>query len=173
MYSKFLSIASILVSVSGTAIASEPPSLGQYVTVEELEATSLNVLPNGHGLPKGSGSARTGETIYASQCAACHGTNGVGGPMIPMTGKPQRGTDWSVGTVYEHATSIFDYVRRAMPPYNPKQLSTDEVYSITAYILHLNGLAGIDEKIDQVSLPKKTMPVTAYSRSKWDEDTNK
>ena len=89
--------------------------------------------------------------------------------MIAMVGKPQHGTDWTVGSVYEYATSIFDYVRRGMPAFSPKQLSADQVYSVTAYILYLNKLAEIDEAIDQTSLPKKRMPATAYSRSKWDE----
>ena len=170
MCSKRLMAAFLIAFIPMRVIAGDAPTLGQFVSPEELNAISLTVLPDGQGLPEGTGTAKNGETIYAAQCASCHGVKGVNGPLIAMAGKPKRVTDWTVGTVYEHATSIFDYVRRAMPAFTPKRLTNEDVYSVTAYILYLNGLVEIDEPIDRETLPKITMPASAYSHSKWEEE---
>ena len=169
MCSKRLMVTVLIGIIPMLAIADDAPTLGQPVSAEEINTISLTVLPDGQGLPEGTGTAKNGEPIYAAQCASCHGVKGVGGPLIPMAGKPKRGTDWTVGTVYEYATSIFDYVRRAMPAFTPKRLSNEEVYSITAYVLYLNGLVEIDTPIDRQTLPKIVMPAAAYSRNKWEE----
>jgi len=146
------------------------PRLGTEVPDAEIASISLNVLPTGAGLPKGSGNARLGFELYRNHCTSCHGANGKGGPEIALAGRPQRGTDWSTGASWPYATSIFDYVRRAMPPFSPKTFTDDELYSLTAYVLHLNDLVNEDQVLDQETLPKIEMPARAYSKSIWQEE---
>lgn len=157
---------SILVLVLGmlasTPVAGESPGLGEPMTDEELAEVSLTVLPNGDGLPPGSGDARAGADLYARHCAACHGAEGegslndrlVGGVGTIGTEAPVR----SVGSYWPYATTIFDYVRRAMPYNAPGSLGDDEVYSLTAFLLHANGVIDEDVVIDRQSLPRVEMP---------------
>ena len=119
------------------------------------------VMPDGAGLPAGQGSVAAGEEIYAFRCAACHGADGrlagnqlVGGEGTLASARPLK----TVGSYWPYATTLFDYVGRAMPYGDEKSLTVTERYSVVAYVLHLNGIVGADETLDQDSLPKVEMP---------------
>lgn len=145
------------------------PKLGQAMTIEESQQLSITVFPDGSGLPLGGGSAAAGESLYSEKCAGCHGIGGRDGAAKALAGAPSKGVDWSVGTSWPYATSIYDYIRRAMPPHEVKQLSGDEAYSLTAYILYLNDLIEYEERVDRASLPLIKMPAQEYSISKWED----
>ncbi|NIP16003.1 MAG: c-type cytochrome [Pseudomonadales bacterium] len=138
------------------------PNLGERATESFVRAVDITVMPDGSGLPAGSGNATKGRSVYLAHCAACHGATGTGGPNNRLVGG--RGTLGSsqpiktVGSYWPYATTLFDYVRRAMPYSVPGILSSDEVYSVTAYILHLNGIVGEDAELNATSLPGVAMP---------------
>ena len=138
------------------------PGLGEMLTVEEIAALQYTVFPNGDGLPDGSGDAVTGEKLYRLKCLACHGAEGDNGINDRLVGG--RGTLTSgapvitVGSYWPFATTLFDYIRRAMPYRNPGSLSVDETYALTAYVLSLNGIVEPDEVLDATSLPQVQMP---------------
>jgi S-disulfanyl-L-cysteine oxidoreductase SoxD len=144
------------------AMALEGPGLGQAATAPEIAAWNLTVFPDGRGLPDGRGTARDGEAIYAGKCASCHGAKGQGGSAEELAGARHGLTDphpdKTIGNYWPYATTVFDFVRRSMPLDAPGSLSNDQLYAVTAYLLHLNGL--IDEKteINAASLPQVAMP---------------
>jgi mono/diheme cytochrome c family protein len=123
---------------SSAAVAADGPDLGRVVTAQEIAAWSLSVGPDGAGLPAGSGTPKQGEAVYTAKCVACHGEKGAGRPNDALVGgigslpgdKPPVRT---VGSYWPYATTIFDYVRRAMPYNESKSLTNDEVYAVTAY----------------------------------------
>ena len=135
--------------------------VGRAPTELELRALSVTVAPNGNGLPESSGSAVEGRQIYAQRCAICHGEKGadlrlplVGGQGSLATAKPLK----TVGSYWPYATSVWNYVNRAMPFNRPGSLSHSEVYATVAYILFLNGIVGENDVLDAKSLPKIHMP---------------
>jgi hypothetical protein len=137
--------------------------LGRTATPEEIKARDISVSPAGNGLPAGHGTAREGRPIYALRCAACHGENGEGvGSYPPVAGG--RGTlrgdkpVTTVGSYWPYATTVWDYINRAMPPQKPGSLSADEVYSTTAFILYLNGIVEDEEVMNAKSLARVKMP---------------
>jgi mono/diheme cytochrome c family protein len=135
---------------------------GRVLTPEEVKNLDLTVSPNGTGLPPGSGSVSTGAEIYAKKCQSCHGPEGKGKPQDQLTG--------GIGTLatarpvktpvsfWPRATTLFDYIRRAMPINAPQSLSNDEVYSVTAYILSIDGVIPKDATLDAKTLPQVKMP---------------
>lgn len=153
------------------------PSLGQYIEAQDFKILDRNIHPDGRGLPEGSGTVKTGRALYAQQCASCHGQTGTEGPAPRMAGEPgplnltNPFMALTVGGMWPYATSIFDYVRRAMPPNNPKSLKSNEIYALTAYILYLNGLVKEDTVIDAESLPKVEMPALRKAKSAWPDWT--
>jgi cytochrome c len=160
---KALLLAAVLVCVPVLAGAAEGPDLGRVATPEEIAAWDISIGPDGAGLPPGSGTAKQGETVYATKCAACHGDKGAGQPNDRLVGgtgslpgdKPPIKT---VGSFWPYATTVFDYVRRAMPYNDAKSLTNDEVYAVVAYVLALNGVIGETDTIDAQALPKVRMP---------------
>jgi S-disulfanyl-L-cysteine oxidoreductase SoxD len=144
----------------GTAAIADGP--GRVAAADEIHLWDIDVLPDGSGLPVGSGSATLGQQVFAENCAACHGEKGeggIGGPLFGGDGtlvseKPVK----TVGSYWPFATTLYDYVRRAMPYTAPETLTDDEVYAVSAYILSLNGIVGPDAVLDQASLPKVQMP---------------
>lgn len=138
--------------------------IGTPATPDQIKAWDIDVRPDGAGLPPGSGTVEKGKAIYAEQCAVCHGENGQnpakgfnrlsGGMGTLATPKPVR----TIGSNWPYATTVFDYVRRAMPFAAPQSLSPDEVYSVVAYLLHINDLVPQDAVMDAQSLPKVRMP---------------
>src|SRR5919204_2992303 len=136
--------------------------LGRAPTAEELKAIDIDVLPDGGGLPPGGGTARAGRETYASRCVTCHGPTGKEGPQdILAGGQGSLNTSTplkTVGSYWPFATTLWDYLRRAMPFDHPGTLTTDQVYATTAYVLFLNGIVGEDDVLDQTTLPRVKMP---------------
>lgn len=150
-------------SVLLVGLSQEGPGLGVVATPEQVAAWSITILPDGTGLPPGSGTAEDGELIYARHCLSCHGPTGIEGPNDKLVGghgtisedRPVR----TVGSCWPYATTVFDYIRRAMPLTEPLSLLTnDGVYAVTAYLLALNGIIDDDEVMDAQTLPKVKMP---------------
>lgn len=147
--------------LSTALVAQETPHLGKPISEEQLQGWDLIVSPDGAGLPSGSGTASQGKEVYEQQCAACHGLEAQGGAGVPglVGGSPTASPALlTVGSYWPFTSTLYDYVRRAMPPTAPKSLSDTQVYQVVAYILHLNGLVDEDLVIDSASLPKIEMP---------------
>ena len=138
------------------------PNLGRPLTPDEIRKLDITVEPDGRGLPAGSGSVSAGAMVYEQKCQACHGAKGAGGPQDRLTGGiGTLATGKAVKTPVSYwpsATTIFDYVRRAMPLQAPQSLSNDEVYAVTAYILSIDGIVPADAVLDAKSLPQVKMP---------------
>jgi S-disulfanyl-L-cysteine oxidoreductase SoxD len=161
----------------GAALAQSPgptpgasPGLGKPVTEVDIKTWDIAVLPDGTNLPAGSGTPAQGARIYAEKCVACHAEGGQGGgapgagPLVggdPLT----NGIDTAktIANYYAYATTVFDYIRRAMPYNAPRSLADNEVYALTAYILSLNKLIGENDVMDAKSLPQVKMP----NRDNW------
>jgi len=148
-----------------TVIASLPAQqygLGRPAAEQELAALDITVAPDGAGLPPGQGTAADGARIYERQCRECHGPEGKGSEETGFVGTPQDlllpKPKKTVGSYWPHATTLFDYIRRAMPFKTPGSLSDDQVYAVTAYILSLNGLIGESEALDADRLRQVEMP---------------
>ncbi len=143
-------------------IAADSPNLGRSIDAHDLKAFKITVMPDGDGLPPGSGNAQEGSVLYERYCLACHGEKGQGGSNEALVGGLQTlGTSTplkTVGSYWPYATTLFDYIRRSMPYPTPGALSTREVYSVTAYLLYLNGIVGEDEIMDATTLPRVVMP---------------
>jgi cytochrome c len=144
---------------------SASPKLGRPISEADVKNWDIAVLPNGVGLPAGQGMPQEGAKIYAEKCSACHGEGGRGGvaPFYPslVGGAPLTNgieTTKTIANYYAYATTVFDYVRRAMPYNAPRSLSDHEVYALTAYILSLNKLIGENDVMDAQTLPKVKMP---------------
>ena len=159
------------------ALAQSPRSgIGQPATEQQIAGWNIDIAPDGAGLPTGHGTVRDGEQVYAEVCASCHGERGQGGsanPGPPLVGG--RGTlitaqpIKTVGSYWLYATTLFDYIRRAMPYNAPQSLSADQTYSVAAYILHLNGIVGEDAELDANTLPKIQMPNRAGFENAYEE----
>jgi hypothetical protein len=154
-------VASLLSSLTG-ASAQDPYGIGRTATPAEIAGWDIDVGRDGRGLPPGSGTVGHGRDVFAQQCAACHGDKGdggvgdrlVGGQGTLATSKPVR----TVGSYWPYAPTLFDYIRRAMPQNAPESLSNDDVYAVSAYILHLNGLLPADATIDAKTMSAIKMP---------------
>jgi mono/diheme cytochrome c family protein len=152
----------------------EGPALGRTATPDEIATWDTSIGPDGAGLPPGSGRAKQGAAVFAEKCAACHGESGSGKPNDRLVGgvgslsgdAPVK----TVGSFWPYATTLFDYVRRAMPITAAKSLSNDEVYAVCAFILERNGIVGESDVMDAKSLPQIKMPnrggFTTFSRVK-------
>ncbi len=140
----------------------EGPGLGQPATAEEVAALSINVFPDGNGLPEGSGSVAQGASLYQSRCIVCHGASGLGGSAEPLAGAEMGLTgEWpekTIGTLWPYATTLFDFTRRSMPMTAPGSLSDDESYALTAYLLYLNGIVDEDTVLNKETLTQVKMP---------------
>ena len=150
-----------LVLGSRMAIAADGPGLGKPIAESDLQLWDISILPDGTGLPPGSGTPAQGARIYAAKCLACHGENGKGGISAGLVGgAPITGVDSqkTIANFWPYATTVFDYVRRAMPWQQPRSLANDEVYALTAYILALNKLTGENDEMTAKTLPKVRMP---------------
>lgn len=157
------------VSAADRQAPPRPPrfGIGRPATPDEIAAIDIDVRPDGQGLPDGRGTPPEGERIYAARCAACHGKTGKEGPSdVLVAPQPRTGFPFgrdpqlpkAIGNYWPYATTLYDYIRRAMPPASPGSLSADETYAVVAHLLFLNDLIPADAVIDQASLPKVAMP---------------
>ena len=154
------------------AAAGDLHGLGRPATPSEIAGWNIDVSPDGAGLPAGHGAVSEGRAIFEDKCAACHGAHGEGKPMDRLAGgfgsvfdaKSQK----TVGSYWPYATTLFDYVRRAMPFDAPQSLTPDQTYAVCAYVLFLNGLLPETAVLDARTLPSVEMPnrshfVSAFS----------
>ncbi len=159
-----LLLCSIPLLLSWTWVQAGTPDLGQELSEGEVAAIDATILPNGDGLPAGSGNARTGKALYQTHCLSCHGAKGTNGLNDRLAGGHGSLTSAApiktVGSYWPYATTVFDYIRRAMPYTAPGSLSADETYALTAYILFLNEVVGETESLNSTTLPAVIMPNT-------------
>lgn len=136
---------------------------GRAATAAEIAALDIDVAPDGTGLPAGQGTVAEGQPLYVAQCAACHGTAGEGVPQVGnrLVGREAiDSTGWNrtIGNYWPYATTVFDYIRRTMPFDRPGSLSDEQVYALTAYLLHLNDFVPAGAVMDARTLPQVVMP---------------
>jgi cytochrome c len=164
-------LAMLAVFPQPAVFAGETPALGRAVTADEIRRIDVDIMPDGRGLPPGEGRVSAGAGTYRQRCEACHGTDGQGGPGGSLAGEPlhrpeelaaDRSRKKTVGNYWPHATTLFDYIRRAMPQDAPGSLTDAEVYDLTAYILHLNGLHAASDVLDRESLLGIEMPAKRF-----------
>jgi S-disulfanyl-L-cysteine oxidoreductase SoxD len=151
-----------LLATTATVSLAETPHLGKPLDEAAIANWDISILPDGTGLPRGSGTPAQGAPIFAEKCSACHGDNGKGGVAAAlMDDRKLAGISASQKTIknfWPYATTIFDFIRRAMPFTAPRSLSDDEVYALTAYILAENKLIGANDTMNAETLPKVKMP---------------
>ena len=162
MPSRLVTASASLLILSSAAIV-DGPGLGRVANPDEIASWDISIGPDGAGLPPGRGTPQQGETVYAEKCVACHGEKGAGKPNDQLVGgrgslSGDQAPVKTVGSFWPYATTLFDYVRRAMPLNAPKSLSDDEVYAVSAYILQLNGIIGEADAMDAQTLPQVQMP---------------
>ena len=165
--------AAILAASAALAHAGDAPrfGFGRVATPQEIAGWDIDVRPDGHGVRKGKGTARQGQEIYDAKCASCHGTFGesnnymvIAGGVTPedlKTGRAaslKKGEVRTVGTKLNYATTLWDYINRAMPWTAPQSLSVDEVYAVTAYVLHLNEIVPEDFELSDQNILNVQMP---------------
>lgn len=177
----------LAMALVGTAWAQvRPPAvigLGQPLEPAQIARYSITVFPDGRNLPPGQGSVAQGAALFQTHCAGCHGVKGIEGPAARLAGSDGF-IGWtdplrvlrikkypllvqSVGARWPYATTVFDYVRRAMPHHAPKSLTDDAVYALTAHLLHLNDLVADDAVMNRNTLPQVVMPAQAKTVSAW------
>jgi len=162
--------AMILGSCCAAWAQSPTYGVGRKPTPEEIRAWDITISPDGENLPAGSGTAREGAPLFAQKCAMCHGATGSGG-LAPMLIKPETPVKSSMpclapcigpGNVMAlhspYATTIWDFINRAMPYQQEGSLKPDEVYAITAFILYKDGVIQEGDVLNQVTLPQVKMP---------------
>jgi cytochrome c len=148
------------------AASAETPNLGKPIDEAAIAAWDISILPDGTGLPKGSGTPAQGAAIFAEKCVACHGDKGRGGGVAAALVDERSNVQISgisaaqktIKSFWPYSTTVFDFIRRAMPFQEPRSLKDDEVYALTAYILSENKLIGANDTMDAQSLPKVKMP---------------
>ncbi len=145
------------------AAGADSPNLGTPISAADLAPWDLTVMPDGTGLPSGSGTAAQGKPLFATYCALCHGENGKGGIVEavvvdhppPLTGP---GSVKGIANFWPVSTTLFDFIRRAMPYTAPTTLTSDQVYALTAYLLNMNGVIGEGDIMNATTLPQVRMP---------------
>jgi cytochrome c len=141
----------------GAAIAADTPGLGKPVSEADVGLWDISIPPDGKGLPAGSGTAAQGAVIFAQKCELCHGKNGYGATNAMLISPPDK-KERTMATYVPNATTIFDFTRRAMPWPQPKSLSNDEVYALTAFVLAGNKIIGENDVMNAETLAKVQMP---------------
>ncbi len=151
-----------LALLAAQALAAQTYGLGRPVTAEEAKRADVTIGPEGRELPDGRGTAINGAQVYEVRCKECHGEGGVGGDQAALIGKPEQLRESppikTVGSFWPHATTLFDYTRRAMPFEEPGTLTADQIYAVTAYVLHLNGIIEESFELNRETLPGVQMP---------------
>lgn len=182
-------LCALALGAAGVSEAQTPTpviGLGQPLEAADIERHAITIFPDGRNLPPGQGSVEQGARLYRQQCAACHGASGIEGPAARLAGtdgfiawsdplRPLRVRRYplqvlSVGAMWPYSTTVFDYVRRAMPLHAPKTLTDDEVYALTAHLLHLNRLVPADAVMSRETMPQVVMPGLARTFNAWPTD---
>jgi hypothetical protein len=159
----FICTASLAFFLISDVAFAERPNLGAPIDPADIEAWDISVMPDGSGLPPGSGTPAQGARIYAEKCVACHDENGKHRfGFSPLWGGGKI-TDISAGmktieNFWPYSTTVFDLIRRGMPWTQPRSLTSDEVYALTAFILAKNKLIGETDVMNAETLPKVRMP---------------
>lgn len=157
------SVLAVVFAGAAALVAQSPANgVGQPATPEEIRNLGAAIAPDGSGLPEGSGTVTQGREVFAARCSRCHGEKAqgdvgpalVGGRGTLATPRPVK----TVGSFWPYATTVWDYIKRAMPFDEPGLLKPPEVYAVVAYILNSNGIIAADSVMDARSLPKVTMP---------------
>ena len=143
------------------ASAAETPNLGKPISPADIAPWDITIMPDGAGLPAGSGTPVQGAPIFLAKCSACHGDKGTGGIAAAVTAGPSRASldgGKTIANFWPAATTLFDFIRRSMPYTAPKSLTDQEVYAVTAYLLAANKLIGENDEINAKTLPQVKMP---------------
>ena len=163
MWTRSVVFPAVLILGAASLAAQSPKyGVGRPASPEEVRSLGAAIAPDGTGLPEGSGTVAAGREIFAAACARCHGEKGAGdaGPQLVggqgtlATAKPVK----TVGSYWPYATTLWDFINRAMPFDKPGLLKPAEVYAVVAYILNLNGIIDASQVMDAKSLPKVRMP---------------
>jgi cytochrome c len=153
--------AAILFVLVSSIAAAEAPGLGKPISEADIKAWDVTILADGSNLPPGSGTAAQGAKVFAEKCAGCHGENAKGGPNAALVGSPPidgiEGTK-TIANFWGYPTTVYDYIRRAMPWQSPRTLGDEEVYALVAYVFSLNKLIGENDVMNAETLPKVKMP---------------
>ena len=154
-----------LLALAITALASSvalAQGFGKPISEAEIAAWDISIMPDGSGLPRGSGTPDQGAKIYAAKCALCHGPEGKGGTNAALVGGAPLtsgiDTTKTIANFWPYATTLFDFTRRSMPWQQPRTLTDDEVYALTAYMLALNKIIGPNDVMNAETLPRVRMP---------------
>lgn len=178
----------VILGINTTSLAAENTviNFGTALTKDEIKQFSITVFPDGRGLPKGQGSVAQGSNLYQQRCSACHGRQGIEGPAARLAGSD----GWasfsdplrilriqkhpllllSVGGLWPYPTTVYDYIRRAMPHYAPKSLTDNEAYAVTAYVFYLNELLDKNAILTNKNLLDVEMPGNKRALSAWPTD---
>ena len=155
-------MVALSLALGASVVFAEGPQLGKPLTAADIAAWDISAMPDGAGLPPGSGTSAQGAAIYAQKCAACHGENGKGGISAALVSDRKitsiSAGDKTIANFWPYATTVFDIIRRAMPWQQPRTLANDEVYALTAFILAQNKLIGENDTLNAETLPKVRMP---------------
>jgi S-disulfanyl-L-cysteine oxidoreductase SoxD len=167
MFMRSISMRDLVAATAATLLLAsgalaQSPNLGKPISPADLAPWNISIGPDGAGLPPGSGTVKQGEATFIAKCQACHNAKGAGQPNDRLVGgqgtlagdKPAIKT---VGSYWPYATTLFDYVRRAMPLNESKSLTSDEVYGVVAYLLNLNGIIPESETLNAETLPRVRM----------------
>lgn len=155
-------VLAVMLGCAQATLAQTDYGVGRLATPAEIKLWNIDVRPDGAGLPDGKGTVAHGKTVYETYCLACHGPGGqggirdrlVGGQGSLATDKPVK----TIGSFWPYATTLFDYIHRAMPYTAPGYLSIDDTYAVEAYLLNLNGILPDDATLDRASLLRIKMP---------------
>jgi len=162
-FSVLVPVAAAAACLTAAAQTPDYKNVGRTPTAQEVQAMDIAVGTDGKELPPGRGNAKTGGLLFAQKCAACHGENLEGSSQAPaLIGGAGTLTSlhpkMTTGSYWPFATTVFDYIRRAMPRYQEGSLKNDEVYSLTAFILFRDEIIKEEDVIDAKTLPKIKMP---------------
>jgi len=170
MHSALLVSALFSLTLAPGVVFGAGPNLGKPISPTDLAPWDIDIEPSGAGLPAGSGTSDQGASIFADNCAACHGDGGKGSTTTtsgapaapPVVSDVKRNgiddTTLTISNYWPYATTLFDYIRRAMPWTSPRSLTDDQVYALTAYILAQNRLIDAKQVINAQTLPRVQMP---------------
>lgn len=162
-YAGTMALVLALAAAPALAQDGEPTGLGRPATDQEVQGWNIDIPVDGQDAPAGSGTAADGEPLYDNACATCHGVFGEGKGRYPAVMGGQGSLDTSdpektVGSYWPYATTLWDYIHRAMPFGNAQSLSNDQTYAITAYVLYLNDIIGYEETLNADNIAEIEMP---------------